>query len=129
VKKEMFVAQRELKVSKIGSDKMTVYHPGDVIPDFDKWPEQAKRSHINLEWVIKSKTQSESKDASKLAATPPISKSSKASSSKAKPAPKPETKKASAPKLDLFRCHLCPKEFKSPRAVNVHATLAHKPNR
>lgn len=46
----MYVATRELKVVD-RQDKVTIYHAGDVIPDFDKWDIHAYRAHINMEWV------------------------------------------------------------------------------
>lgn len=49
----MFVAQREIKVVKVGSDKITLYRAGDEIPDFESWDESPRRAHLNLEWVIK----------------------------------------------------------------------------
>ena len=105
----MYIAQRELKTcDKQG--RVTVYKPGDPIPDFEKWDEVPKRAHLSMEWVVKSEqtvklpipnaqnTQNLTKDAQKV----------------------------SAP--DLFnKCPHCPdKEFKNARALKIHITVAHK---
>lgn len=45
----MYVAKREFKALRDG--KPFLYHPGDVIPDFEKWDYNAQKANLNMEWV------------------------------------------------------------------------------
>lgn len=45
-----YVARRELKCVD-RNDAVTVYKPGDIIPDFDKWDIHVKRAHLSMELV------------------------------------------------------------------------------
>lgn len=54
----VYVARRQIKCVD-REDKVTVYNPGDVIPDFEAWNIHAKRAHLNLDMVELKKVQEE----------------------------------------------------------------------
>ena len=92
-----FVAQRRLKtVSR--ANEVTWYEPGDVIPDFEDWDTQARRSHLSMEWVTEQPVL-------------PVG------------GQEFEEKK---PLQGVFKCPRCPeKEFSSERAFKIHVTVVH----
>lgn len=49
----MYIAQRDLKVSRNGS--LAIIKAGEPVVDFESWNLHAQRAHLNLEWVTKSK--------------------------------------------------------------------------
>ena len=108
----MFVAQRELKYIPLGEKKATVFQPGDVIPDFDKWDIHARRAHINLEWV-----------------TEEVSGKPGASSAQSVFQVTTVEEGPAAPKEQSV-AHTCgecsDRTFKSKRALNTHIAMAHK---
>jgi hypothetical protein len=111
-----FVAQKELKVVD-RQDRVTIYKAGDEIPDFESWDIHARQAHINLEWVKETK--------GKVLPFKPVEKPKK---KKIKKSPDvsaaPTTLKVVEPPANT--CQTCGKEFKSPKAVKTHATLAHR---
>lgn len=141
----MYIAQRELKIVDRNTSVATILKPGDEVTDFETWNIHAQRSHLNLEWVKKV-------EAAPKKSPPPSAPLKKQAAPKAA-AQKNEkaqvVKKASAseasmhttavgdrsneakapestPPLVLSKCSICPKEFKSEKALKTHTTVAHK---
>jgi hypothetical protein len=117
-----YIAQRHLKVAKIGSDKITEYQPGDIIPDFGEWPEVPRRAHLNMNYVVK--------DDSVPNVAPKVAKIAKnIDKDESLPPPTQEVAHSSDDSDDdrLFACAKCTgKRFATSRALSNHITLAHR---
>jgi hypothetical protein len=128
-----YIANRVLLVIPKGTDQRIQYKPGDIIPDFESWPEVPRRAHLNMNYVIK--------DDSIVA--PKVAKiAQKVTKSKAKKVAQveeaPQATAEPADKLgvaaadvgddeNLFGCTKCPgKSFATARALSTHITLAHR---
>ncbi len=106
----MFVAQRELKYIPLGAEKAIIFHPGDEIPDFEKWDIHARRAHLNLEWVVE-----EVSGKSGASSTPSVFKVTTVNEGPAVPK-----------EVEGHHCGTCERKFKSKRALSTHASSAHK---
>lgn len=112
-----FVAQVELKVTTVGSSKVTVYKPGDVIPDFAKWDTVARRAHLNLDYV--------KDDPSKFVESKSEAKRKQTQANAKQMLPKVAEVSTDAG-VETFNCALCEgKSFKSSKGLKTHITLAH----
>lgn len=96
----VYVAQRVLK--EIDRDnKVTVYRPGEEIPDFDSWNIHARRAHLNLHWVTKEDRVEDLEPEQELDFEP--------TDEDAKP----------------LVCSKCKKEFKNEKGLRAHIGRAH----
>lgn len=115
----MYVARRELKVID-RNDNVTMYKPGDVIPDFATWPEVPRRAHLNMNYV------EQVQDAPKKTKAPketvlPVSQHQQPVAAPTQ-APQPEAEPA------ILKCALCgdsSKPFKSQKGLNSHVKIVH----
>jgi hypothetical protein len=108
----VFVAQREIKIVDRDS-KITVVKPGEEVVGFESWDINARRAHLGLEWITEVGAGPKKLAPAQFKKSPP----------------KPEEKKeqpSNVPDVAQNQCAKCARQFKSPKALKTHTTLAHK---